>query len=235
MIQSLQCSCLSHTFFRVMLISVFLSGIYSFMQSISMVSRCRNSLGYTSQFRCSRTQTQHHLQQLDLKMVMADLDPTGNSDADYQKFLAGSEGKPWKGTRIALARRGQIPLPEYSAQDVVRICLAALQNNDDPQLDHGACVSLEFKSPMGPLAEGNLDPAAYGRFIRGSNYVSLIDFKTSELVGELEPLSDSLSVRQHVRITDWQSSPDSRGVSNFDFYLSQVRGSWLLDIILIRK
>lgn len=164
-----------------------------------------------------------------------DFDPTGNTDPEYQKFLSGPEGKPWGGTRIALSRKGQVPLPEYSAQDVVRICLAALQNNDDPQLDHGACVSLEFKSPTGPLAEGGLDPAAYGRFIRGSDYSSLIDFKTYELAGELEQLSDSLSVRQGVRIIDWQSSINSKGTTNYDFYLTQVRGCWLLDIILLRK
>jgi hypothetical protein len=162
-------------------------------------------------------------------------DPTGNVQPEYQEFLKGPEGKPWKGTRIALPRKGQVPLPEYSAQDVVRICLSALQNNDDPQLDHGACVSLEFKSPMGPLSEGGLDPAAYGRFIRGSEYSSLIDFKSYELVGEIEQLSDSLSVRQKVRITDWQSSANSKGITFFDFYLTQVSGCWLLDIILIQK
>lgn len=218
-----------------MVIFFLLSGINSFRHQIRL-SSCR--IEHDS-FHFSSAWIQHQPQNCNegvrLQMVAGDYDPTGSSDPDYQKFLAGAEGKPWKGTRIALARRGQIPLPEYSAQDVVRICLAALQNNDDPQLDHGTCVSLEFKSPMGPLAEGNLDPAAYGRFIRGSDYVSLIDFKTSELVGELEPLTDSLSVRQQVRITDWQSSPDSRGVTNFDFYLSQVRGYWLLDIILLRQ
>jgi hypothetical protein len=100
---------------------------------------------------------------------------------------------------------------------------------------HGACVALEFKSPAGPLAEGGLDPAAYGRFIRDSDYASLIDFKTSELVGELETLTDSLSVRQHVKITDWQSSDNSKGVTNYDFYLTSVMGIWLLDIVLLKK
>lgn len=161
--------------------------------------------------------------------------PTDIADPEYEQFMSGQEAKPWKGTRIALVRKGQVPLPEYSAQDVIRICLSALQNNDDPQLDHGACVTLEFKSPTGPLAEGGLDPAAYGRFLRGTEYSSLIDFKSYELVGELEQLSDSLSVRQQVKITDWQSSPNSRGITNFDFYLTQVRSCWLLDIILLRK
>ena len=161
--------------------------------------------------------------------------PVESTDPEFEQFMSGQEAKPWKGTRIALVRKGQVPLPEYSAQDVIRICVSALQNNDDPQLDHGACVTLEFKSPTGPLAEGGLDPAGYGRFLRGTEYSSLIDFKSYELVGELEQLSDSLSVRQQIKITDWQSSPNNKGVTNFDFYLTQVRSCWLLDIILIRK
>lgn len=189
-----------------------------------------------SGLRSRQPQSFQQIKQFELRMADAtDIESKENSDPEYQAFLAGASGKPWKGTRIALARRGQVPLPEYSAQDVVRICLAALQNNDDPQLDHGSCVALEFKSPTGALAEGGLDPAAYGRFIRDTDYASLIDFKASELVGELQPLSDSLSVRQLVKITDWQSSPNSKGVTNFDFYLTQVRGYWLLDIILLRK
>jgi hypothetical protein len=56
--------------------------------------------------------------------------------------LAGPDGKPWKGVRDMLPRKGQIPLPSYGPKDVCKIILAALQNNDDPQLDHGACVAL---------------------------------------------------------------------------------------------
>ena len=50
-----------------------------------------------------------------LKLCVLNTDePTGSSDPDYQLFLAGAEGKPWRGSKIGLARRGQIPLPEYS-------------------------------------------------------------------------------------------------------------------------
>lgn len=41
-------------------------------------------------------------------------------DKEYQEFLAGPIGKPWKGSRSALARKFQVPLSEYSPQDVVR-------------------------------------------------------------------------------------------------------------------
>lgn len=98
-----------------------------------------------------------------------------------------------------------------------------------------ACVALEFKSPTGALAEGMLDPSGYGRFLRDTEYSSLIDFKSAELVGELEQLSDSISVRQQVKITDFQYGTATKGVNNFDFYLTLSAGCWLLDVILLRK
>jgi hypothetical protein len=157
-------------------------------------------------------------------------------DEALKQYLSGPEGKPWKGTRSTLARRGQVPSPERSVQDVVRICLAALQHNDDPQLDHGACVVLEFKSPTGPLAQGGLDPAGYGRFLRDTEYNSLLDFKTAELVGEPVELGDSVSVRQQVKVVEFSSGSNSVSAEKFfDFYLSKVSGSWLIDVILMKK
>jgi len=70
--------------------------------------------------------------------------------------MSGSEGKPWRGTRDILRRRGQVPTNDYEPADVCRIVLRALQSNDDPQLDHGACVALEFKSPKGLLASAGI-------------------------------------------------------------------------------
>ena len=58
---------------------------------------------------------------------------TGNNP-DLEAFLKGEGTKSWRGTRDILKRRGQVPLPSYTPQDVCKICLKALQNNDDPQL-----------------------------------------------------------------------------------------------------
>ena len=94
---------------------------------------------------------------------------------------------------------------------------------------------LEFKSPTGPLAEGGLDPAGYGRFIRDSDtHNALIDFKNADMIGEPVSLGDSLSVRQSVKIVDWQSSDTNRGDKVFDFYLTNCNGQWLIDVILCK-
>jgi hypothetical protein len=83
------------------------------------------------------------------------------ADPELKQFLSGSVAK-WKGTTDTLKRRKQVPDAGYTPQQVVEKCLAALEINDEPQLDHGCCVLLSFKSPTGPLAEGGLDPAEYG-------------------------------------------------------------------------
>jgi len=150
-----------------------------------------------------------------------------NSDPELEAYMARKVIRPWAGTRDMLPRRGQVPSNSQTPRDVVKICCAALQNNDDPQLDHGACVVLEFRSPNGFLSENSLDPAQYGAFLR-SEFPELVDFKTAEFVGEPMELTDSLSVKQVVRIVPWGSSPPA----TFNFFLSKVRELWLLDVIL---
>jgi len=176
------------------------------------------------------------------------------ADKDMEEFLNGSTEKPWRGSTISLGRRGQIPNARYSPADVVRICLKALQSNDDPQLDHGCCVVLQFRSPKGELfmfniinvtlskfhkgilAETNLDPAIYGRFIRSNNqYDSLIDFKSAELRGEPIPVPSrsNNAVKQRVQIENWTIDTQSKPkFKNYEFYLSNESDVWLIDAIL---
>lgn len=160
-------------------------------------------------------------------------------DPDFQNFMAGSEGKAWNGDRNILKRKKQIPDSSYGPLDVVRIVLRALQSNDDPQLDHGALVALEFKSPKGVLATTGLDPAGYGRFLRGSEYSKLIDFKSYDLVGDPQVLQDNeKTLKQTVEISGWlygtQAIANTETVSTFDFFLSKVGAYWLVDAILKR-
>lgn len=158
-------------------------------------------------------------------------------DPQLAEYLKGPEGKPWKGSRSMLIRRKQIPDISYGPVDVVKICLDALQNNDDPQLDHGACVVLEFKSPTGLLAQEGLDPAAYGRFLRSTEYKSLIDFKLYRVEGQPIELMDSLSVKLPVKIVAWKDlsgNNEKNAETSFEFYLTKTKDLWLVDVILAK-
>ncbi len=164
---------------------------------------------------------------------------TLTDDPDFQNFMAGSEGKAWNGDRKILKRKNQVPDSSYGPLDVVRIVLRALQSNDDPQLDHGALVALEFKSPKGVLATTGLDPAGYGRFLRESEYSKLIDFKSYDLIGDPEVLQDNKNtLKQTVEISGWvygtQAIANVETVSTFDFFLSKIGAYWLVDAILKR-
>jgi hypothetical protein len=54
--------------------------------------------------------------------------------------FAVEANKPWQGNRDICIRKKQIPNEAYAPKDVIRTCLLALQNNDDPQLDHGMII-----------------------------------------------------------------------------------------------
>ena len=56
-----------------------------------------------------------------------------------QTPIDGQSPPPVESNRI-LKRKGQVPSPSLGPEDVVKICLSALQFNDDPRLDHGASV-----------------------------------------------------------------------------------------------
>ena len=152
--------------------------------------------------------------------------------------MAGPDGKPWTGDRNILKRKRQVPDPSYGPKDVVTLVLRALQSNDDPQLDHGALVTLEFKSSGGVLASTNLDPAGYGRFLRGTDYSKLLDFKSFDFLDEGEHLQNG-SVRMSVQINGWAYGLETvttvDSVAYFDFYLSQEGNVWLIDAILLNK
>lgn len=145
--------------------------------------------------------------------------------------------KPWGGNTNILARKKQIPSKDYGPKDVIRICLQALQSNDDPQLDHGACVVMSFKSPSGMLSEGRLDPAQYGRFLRSTEpYNLLVDFKQAETIGPLESMSeDETRVRQGVLLKSFENFSGEAEQAAFDFYLTKTNEMWLLDVILARE
>jgi len=150
---------------------------------------------------------------------------------DYPSLddFLNKKNRKWSGRTDILERRKQLPSVDQSPTDVVRIVLAALKINDDPQMDHGACVLLEFSNPKGILREGKLDPGELGSFLR-EKYSVLIDFKRAELVGDPSE-TEPFSVTQRVKILDWDTN--NTAGTNFDFFLSRVPGkSWLIDVIV---
>jgi len=187
----------------------------------------------TNSFHINNNNNQRDIKYNIILNGLKDIKEVNYDDPGLKEFLKGPENKKWNGIRDMLPRKGQIPLEKYTPRDVVTICLTALQNNDDPQLDHGACVVLEFKSSNGPLNDPNLDPAKYGQFLRSTEYAALLDFKSVEFIGDPIETVDSLSVKQSVNIIGWNSKLEKNKI--FDFYLSRIDNKWLIDVILIKK
>lgn len=146
-------------------------------------------------------------------------------DPRLKDFMAGEGSKEWRGTKSMLERRGEIPDPKYSPIDVIRVVLKALQTNDYPQLDHGACVVLEFKSSTGPLAIFS-NPAELGAYLR-KNYENLVDFKEAKLVGDLQIVSSTLQ-QQSVEVVLWETA----STEYYTFYLTLENDTWLVSAIL---
>ena len=169
------------------------------------------------------------------------------NDKELQDYLSGKGAKEWKGSKSMLKRRGELPDPNYKPLDVLRVCLKALESNDYPQLDHGACVVLEFRAPNSPLAVFS-NPAHFGSYLRNSEYKSILDFKDAKPIGTpiilKEELSQPTSIKQYVEITtfpDYNSiknvfPADSNGripdnKVNFTFFMSFHEDLWLIDAI----
>ena len=146
-------------------------------------------------------------------------------DNDKEAFI-NKQAKKWRGSTDTLQRRGQVPEIRYSPSDVCKIILSALQSNDDPQLDHGACVVLEFATPNGPLKTSGLDPSEYGHFLR-EEYSELIDFKEAIFLGEPEEMGDSLQVKQNIQVIQFGDT-----FAEYSIYLSLYNEKWHVDVIL---
>ena len=174
------------------------------------------------------------------------------SNDDLQKYLNGTAQKEWKGTKSMLQRRGELPDPKYKPIDVIRVCLKALESNDYPQLDHGACVVLEFRAPDSPL-QVFTNPAEFGTYLRGNDYKCILDFKVARPIGEAvilkQEAGETVSIKQKVEITNFPDYntvkavfPDSTDGSsapqrvqdvkvNFNFFLSLHGDVWLIDAL----
>ena len=57
------------------------------------------------------------------------------NDPDFLAFMAGPEGRAWKGTRDILKRRGQIPDEKYDPRKVCSVILKVKVNFASLRLD----------------------------------------------------------------------------------------------------
>ena len=191
-----------------------------------------NTISYTLQ-DVIRLKTNKYCNTLSLSSSSSPTN-SANDDSKLQEFLSGEYSKTWRGTKTMLERRGETPSPNHNAIDVIRILLKALKSNDYPQLDHGACVLLEFKSPTGPLAVFS-NPAELGSYFR-KNYPNLVDFKEAKLSGNLIDIkptgtSEGVTIESVKQLVEIYTYDDIKG-ENYDLFLSKIDGLWLVDAIV---
>ncbi len=159
----------------------------------------------------------------------------GFSDEEILNYLQGNKNAKWKGNRNILIRKKQVPNSALSPIQVVETVTRALQINDDPQLDHGCQVLLEFSNPDGIIRQSGLDAAEYGRYLRSSDYAILIENSDVRLVGEVSYNDDQTKATQRVEIVGggMEMEDDEEGKhALLDFFLSKVNDLWLIDIVL---
>jgi len=95
----------------------------------------------------------------------------------------------------------QWPQPELSPNEVIMMVFDALQQNDDPQLDHGCLVLLEMASEGFDARRRGLNPAQFGRVLRQDpRHEQLVGFVRPMFIGEQQQVSPTC-VRQTVRLT----------------------------------
>lgn len=119
-----------------------------------------------------------------------------------------------------------VPGPELTPEDVVRIQLEALRNNDSE--DRGIAVAFRFASPANRRATGPLP--RFARMIKEEPYDLMLHYEEARF-GPIEEESEN-AARQRVILLD-------RGaVRQYIFQLSRRRfepceGCWMTDSVLV--
>jgi hypothetical protein len=119
------------------------------------------------------------------------------------------------------------PDPEYGPEQVVKIQLEALADNDDPVANAGIKTAYNFASPANRRATGPLD--RFVNMVNGPLYAPMVD----HVEAQTEPIEQTGDrAEQSVTLT----GPDGRTVT-YQFELSVCReepldGCWLTDSVL---
>ncbi len=117
------------------------------------------------------------------------------------------------------------PAPEYGPQEVVRIQLEALRNNDDQ--DRGIALAFRFASPANRRITGPLP--RFARMIKEEPYDLMLHYEEARF-GPLE--EESNSARMRVMLID------EGAVRQYVFQLSRrpfapCEGCWMTDSVLV--
>ncbi|CEM30979.1 unnamed protein product [Vitrella brassicaformis CCMP3155] len=157
-----------------------------------------------------------------------------------QEQLPPPEKHPeqWFGQWVVLERRGDLPQPGEDARVVIEKVLDALQTNDDPQLDHGAAVTIKHASRDNIIS--NFNPAQYGSYLRNSEYRVLLNRDTFEFVGPPQYDSNKEHCVQRVVLEGHHPNFQSWSDREFfrkevDFRLSLHRGCWMIDGVFLTQ
>jgi Domain of unknown function (DUF4864) len=116
------------------------------------------------------------------------------------------------------------PDPKYSAEEVVKIQLQALQHNDQPAADNGVAVAFRFASPANQKLTGPLD--RFIKMVKTPTYAPLVNSKSIDF-GDIH--NDDSAAQQLVHVT----TPDGQDA----FYIfilhkqtdGQFQNCWMTD------
>ena len=119
------------------------------------------------------------------------------------------------------------PSPEWTAAEVIRLQVEALQHNDRPHADAGIGTAFEFASPGNRAATGPL--ARFAEMVHGPAYRDMLGFERA-VYGQIRVEGDRAA--QEVTLVQ----PDGRRVA-YVFGLSRQSGGaydgcWMTDAVV---
>ncbi|MEW6737094.1 MAG: DUF4864 domain-containing protein [Acidobacteriota bacterium] len=116
------------------------------------------------------------------------------------------------------------PIPELSPEQVVRIQLNALRNNDDQ--DSGIEAAYAFASPANRRSTGPL--ARFIRMVKNPLYQPMLNYKTVE-IGPLRLFNEIAQLKVVLTTTDGEQIAYIFTLSRQDY--GEYMGCWMTDAV----
>ena len=122
------------------------------------------------------------------------------------------------------------PSPEWTAAEVIRFQVEALQRNDEPYPDAGIATAFEFASPGNKVATGPLD--RFAEMVHGPAYRDMLGFERAEY-GRLRTEGDLAAQEVTLVQPDGRRTTYLFGVSRQDG--GPCDGCWMTDAVVPRE